>query len=145
MVSESRGRVLFAEDEQERNRRIGDVLRIEGYEVETATTVSGCMRRLMTEEWDVLLLDIMMPPGVDEAWQDIDPIDGGLALLRRLRAGELGGERSNLPVIVLTATTRHADEIESLTNTTYLEKPASLAEVVAAASAAVGKEAGPGE
>jgi len=141
-MAEPRPRVLFAEDEAERNRRFTDALRLEGLDVDTVSTVVGCIERLRAEPYDLLVLDVMMPLGDGEAWEGIDPIDAGVALLTRWRDGELPGLPENLPVIVLTGTTRHRELLEALGVSDYLEKPCSLPWLLEAVRAAVRTEEG---
>ncbi|MBM3475197.1 MAG: response regulator [Armatimonadetes bacterium] len=135
-LSEARPRVLFAEDEAERNRRVVDVLRLEGFEVDVASTVAECVSRLRAGRYDVVLYDIMMPLGDGETWEGIDPIDAGIALLTKWRDGELEGLPEELPVVVLTGTTRHREVLQTLGVAEYLEKPCGLREVVKAVRAA---------
>jgi CheY-like chemotaxis protein len=137
-LSEARQRVLFAEDEAERNRRVADVLRLEGFEVDVASTVTDCVSKLRTGHYDVVLYDIMMPLGDGETWEGIDPIDAGVALLTKWRDGELEGLPEQLPVVVLTGTTRHQDILQALGVVAYLEKPCGLREIVKAVRAAAG-------
>jgi CheY-like chemotaxis protein len=130
--------VLFAEDEAERNRRIVDVLRLEGFDVDSASTVAECVSRLRTGHYDVVLYDIMMPLGDGDTWEGIDPIDAGIALLTKWRDGELEGLPEDVPVVVLTGTTRHREVLQALGVADYLEKPCGLREVVQAVRAAAG-------
>jgi CheY-like chemotaxis protein len=80
----------------------------------------------------VLLLDVMMPLGDGDAWEAIDPIDAGVALLTRWRDGELAALPEGVRVVVLTGTTRHRDLLLALGASDYLEKPCSLPRVVEA-------------
>lgn len=124
------------EDEPERNRRIADGLGDEGFVVDTATSLTECVSKLQEDQYDVVLLDIMLPPGDDGDWSDVPPIDAGVALLERLRAGELSGVPSDLPVVVLTAITRHEAALQRLGVAGYLYKPCSIRDVVGGVAAA---------
>jgi CheY-like chemotaxis protein len=118
---------------------------MEGFQVGSAVTLAECLEQAKSGAWDVVVLDIMMPVGDQASWADTDPIDAGLELLRRWRAGEIEGLAPDIPIVILTATTRHRDEIESMGVSAYLEKPASLREVISAVRAAAGEEVSTGD
>jgi DNA-binding response OmpR family regulator len=141
-LSEARQRVLFAEDEAERNRRVVDALRLEGFEVDTVSTVTDCVARLRAETYDVVLYDIMMPLGDGDTWEGVDPIDAGVALLTKWHDGEVEGLPEGVPVVVLTGTTRHRDVLQAFGVAGYLEKPCSLRDVVSAVKAAIAEQEG---
>jgi CheY-like chemotaxis protein len=131
-LSDSRKTVLLAEDELQRNRRVVDALDLEGFAVDTADTITECVGKLREGRYDVLLLDVMMPLGEDASWQGVDPINAGVELLTRWHDGELAEMPRPMPVVVLTATTRHRKTLEALGVAAYLEKPCSLGEITAA-------------
>jgi len=136
-LSDAKAVVLLAEDELERNRRIVEALRLEGFDVDTADTITDCVLKIRQREYDALVLDVMMPPGEDASWQSVDPIDAGLEFLSRWRDGEIAEMPGPIPVVVLTATTRHRKVLEALGVAAYLEKPCALREIVAAVREAV--------
>jgi two-component system OmpR family response regulator len=91
-------------------------LRMEGWEVRTASSGLEALQVAREFEPDALVLDIMMP--------DLD----GMSVLRRLR------ESGNLvPVLFLTAKDAVGDRIAGLTagGDDYVTKPFSLEEVIA--------------
>ncbi|GHF59668.1 two-component system response regulator MprA [Deinococcus metalli] len=87
----------------------------EGFRVRTAATGSEALAEAAREAPDVLLLDVMLP-GLD-----------GFAVLRALR------ERSQVPVLMLTARDGVDDRIAGLTGGAddYLVKPFHFGELVA--------------
>jgi DNA-binding response OmpR family regulator len=54
-------RVLVVDDEANHARVMSIGLRIEGFEVETAENADGAMKQLGTAEFDVAIVDLMMP------------------------------------------------------------------------------------
>jgi two-component system response regulator MprA len=107
-------RVLVAEDDRAIRESLERALRWEGYEV-TAVT-DGAQALVQAAHTDLLLLDLMMP-GVD-----------GLTVCKVLR-----GQRSALPIMMLTARTETADRVSGLDAGAddYLPKPFELAELLA--------------
>jgi DNA-binding response OmpR family regulator len=54
-------RVLVVDDEANHARVMSIGLRLEGFEVETADSADGAMRQLGKAEFDVAIVDLMMP------------------------------------------------------------------------------------
>lgn len=108
-------KILIADDEQE----IRDVLRLylekDGYEITEAQDGLEAMKLLGEQEYDLLLLDIMMP-GMD-----------GYRVLRNIR------EKNNVPVIMLSARGTESDKILGLDlgADDYITKPFAPLEAVA--------------
>ena len=108
-------KILIADDEQE----IRDVLRLylekDGYEVTEAQDGLETMKLLGEQEYDLLLLDIMLP-GMD-----------GYRVLRNIR------EKNNVPVIMLSAKGTESDKILGLDlgADDYITKPFAPLEAVA--------------
>jgi CheY-like chemotaxis protein len=144
-LADKRPTVLVAEDEVQRNRRVLDALKREGFEVDTASTTTECVGKLRQRSYDVIVLDIMMPPGEDPMWQDVNPINAGVEFLTRWRDGEIPGMPEGVPVVVLTATTRHRAVLEALGIAAYLEKPCSLRDITAAVRTAAEEGGDSGE
>jgi two-component system OmpR family response regulator len=107
-------RVLVVDDEQSLAELVSMALRMEGWEVRTATEGAGALRTAREFRPDVVVLDVMLP--------DLS----GLEVLRRLRA-----ESAYLPVLLLTAKDAVEDRIAGLTagGDDYVTKPFSLEEV----------------
>jgi two-component system OmpR family response regulator len=109
-------RILAVDDEQMLTDLLSMALRMEGWEVRTASSGLEALQVARDFEPDALVLDIMMP--------DLD----GMSVLRRLR------ESGNfVPVLFLTAKDAVSDRIAGLTagGDDYVTKPFSLEEIIA--------------
>ena len=109
-------RILVAEDERNLNRILTEALTDEGYSVDPCFDGQEAWDALACAEYDVLVLDIMMPR-----------MDG-LTLVRRLR------ESGNMtPVLFLTSRDSVADKVEGLETGAdyYLVKPFHMQELLA--------------
>ena len=80
-------RILVVDDDRDTRVMVRAVLEAEGYAVDTADDGFAALRAVDSARPDCVVLDVMMP-GMD-----------GHAVLSRIR----GGERSALPVVMLTA------------------------------------------
>ena len=109
-------RVLVVEDEQKVASALKEGLEGEGYEVVVDGTGEAALFRLKTDQFDLILLDLLLP-GRD-----------GLHVLKTLR--QQGFET---PVLVLTARDTLEDRVTGLDTGAddYLVKPFAFAEVVA--------------
>ncbi len=107
--------VLVVDDEHTITDLVGIYLQNEGYEVTLAYNGADAAREILTHEFDLAILDIMLP--------DID----GFELLRTIRTNR------TYPVIMLTARDAQADKIEglSLGADDYVVKPFRPLELVA--------------
>lgn len=105
-------RVLVVEDEVTIAEPLAEGLRREGFEVIVAATGAAALE---AAETDIVLLDLRLP--------DID----GLDVCRRLR------ERSDVPIIVVTARGEEADRVVGLElgADDYVVKPFGLRELIA--------------
>ena len=108
-------RILVVDDEKTITDLVGIYLRNEGYDVTLAYTGADAAREILEHEFDLAVLDIMLP--------DID----GFELLRTIRADH------TYPVIMLTARDSQTDKIEglSLGADDYVVKPFRPLELVA--------------
>jgi DNA-binding response OmpR family regulator len=109
-------RVLIVEDERKILRSLERGLQAEGYEVVSATTGEAGYELAVAQEFDCLILDLMLP-GRD-----------GLQVLQDLRrAGK------TLPVLILTARDAIEDRVLGLDagSDDYLVKPFAFAELLA--------------
>ena len=115
-------RILIVEDETKLARLIARVLREEGYAAETAGNGREGLTRALSDPFDLLILDWMLP--------DLS----GIQILRRLRAAEV-----NVPVLMLTARDQIEDRVEGLDAGAddYLPKPFAFAELLARVRALV--------
>jgi len=114
-------RVLVVDDDVEILRLIRRVLEIEGFRVTTAETGEAAMQEMEREQFDLLVLDLMLP-GVD-----------GITVCKHIR------DFSTLPVIVLTAKTSVEEKVKALEACAddYVTKPFSTQELVARVRAAL--------
>ena len=123
-------RVLLADDDRAIRESLVRALELEGYRVSEVGDGAEALALARAEEFDVLIVDVMMP-GVD-----------GLGVCRVLRAG---GDRT--PVLMLTARVETADRVAGLDAGAddYLPKPFELDELLARLRALLRRSADPGE
>ncbi|MGF7142240.1 DNA-binding response OmpR family regulator [Anaerotaenia torta] len=109
-------RILIAEDERDLNRLILKKLTAEGYGVDACFDGEEALDCLRMAEYDVVILDIMMPKR------------DGLSVLKHMRAG---GDKT--PVLFLTARDAVSDRVSGLDAgaNDYLVKPFSFEELLA--------------
>ena len=109
-------RILIVEDEEHLARLVAEVLGREGHAAETAFDGRTALARVLTEDFDLLVLDWMLP--------DLD----GIQVVKRLRAAEVG-----VPVLMLTARSQLEDRVEGLDAGAddYLPKPFAFPELLA--------------
>src|SRR5919202_2291671 len=109
-------RILIVEDEAKLARLIARVLREEGYAAETASDGRSGLARALEEDFDLLILDWMLPDR------------SGVQVVRGLRAAEIG-----VPVLMLTARDQIEDRVEGLDAGAddYLPKPFAFPELLA--------------
>ncbi len=123
-------RILIVEDEAKLARLISRVLGEEGYAAETAGDGRSGLSRALTEGFDLLILDWMLPDR------------SGLQVVRGLRAAEV-----SVPVLMLTARDQVEDRVEGLDAGAddYLPKPFAFPELLARVRALTRRAWGPGE
>ncbi len=125
-------RILFVDDEDWSVKPYFEKLQDQGCEVDLATDGDQALARLQQQSYDLVVLDIMLPPG-EKMGENVEPRKTGEVLLRRLRAGKLPDLKTaaNVPVVVLTAVTdqKLSDKIQALDVAHIFQKPASFAEV----------------
>ena len=116
-------RILLVEDEEKLARMVELELRYEGYEVEKAFDGRTGLDRALTGEFDLILLDIMLPAL------------SGMEVLRRLR------KERQTPVILLTARDAVVDKVSGLDAGAddYVTKPFAIEELLARIRAALRK------
>lgn len=109
-------RVLIAEDDQQVARLLRFKLEKEGFTVGWAEDGEKALELVLGEDWDVLLLDIMMP------------VFDGFHVLKKVRE-----QKNALPVIILSAKGQEKDILHGLElgANDYISKPFRPAEVVA--------------
>ena len=116
-------KILLVEDEEKLARMVELELRYEGYEVEKAFDGRTGLERALTGEFDLILLDIMLPAL------------SGMEVLRRLR------KERQTPVILLTARDAVVDKVSGLDAGAddYVTKPFAIEELLARIRAALRK------
>lgn len=109
-------RILLVDDEKTILDEVGEILRGQRYDVETAPDGEKAMERIMVQPFDLVILDIMLPK------QD------GFSVLREMRR-----EKMTTPVLMLTARGDTDDKVKGLDlgADDYLAKPFSSAELLA--------------
>ena len=115
-------RVLFVEDSKHLRNYVGKALRKAGYATDTAADGEDGLEKAITTDYDVIVLDLMLPK-----------LDG-LSVLRELRQD---GSKSH--VLILTARTQIQDRVQGLElgADDYLVKPFAIEELVARVNALV--------
>ncbi len=109
-------RILVVEDQKPLAIRIKDVLGRERYQVELAFDGDSGLEQALLEEYDLLILDILLP-GMD-----------GIQILKEVR-----NEGSRVPVLMLTAKDQIEDKVAGLDAGAddYLTKPFATPELLA--------------
>ena len=82
----SKGRILVIDDEADIRESLQDLLGIEGYDIETASTGGEGLRRMESSNYDLVLLDLMMPDR------------SGMDVLRQVRERD-----TETPIFLITA------------------------------------------
>ncbi len=114
MTSPSKGWILVVDDDLEIRDLLAEHLNRAGYRVSTAENGNDLFRQF-DELMDLVILDVMMPG------------DDGFSVCQKLR------QRSNVPVIMLTASSDEADRVIGLElgADDYVAKPFSPRELIA--------------
>jgi DNA-binding response OmpR family regulator len=107
-------RILVVEDEQDLAISLADDLRFEGYDVEVASDGETAARRAREGNWNLILLDIMLPR------------KDGMEVCRELRHSGI-----RTPIIMVTAKTQEAERVLGLEigADDYITKPFSSREL----------------
>ena len=108
-------RILIIEDEETIAELEKDYLELSGFEVEIENDGSTGLERALAEEFDLYLLDLMLP-GTD-----------GFEICRKIR------EKKNTPILMVSAKKEDIDKIRGLGlgADDYITKPFSPSELVA--------------
>ena len=119
-------RVLVVEDEESFSDAISYMLRKEGFEVSVAPTGTSALTEFDRTGADIVLLDLMLPEM------------SGTEVCRQLR------QRSNVPIIMVTARDSEIDKIVGLEigADDYVTKPYSPRELVARIRAVLRRQVG---
>jgi len=128
-------RLLLVEDDRMIGEGLRAALRLEGHAVDWVRDVAAARATLASERFDLVLLDLGLPPGGGPA---TDPADG-LSVLRELRQ-----RHDTTPVIVLTARDAPGDRVKGLDTGAddYLVKPFEFDELNARMRAVLRRHGG---
>ncbi|WP_069188073.1 response regulator transcription factor [Bacillus sp. FJAT-27251] len=109
------GKILIVDDDKEIRHLISVYLENEGLETTQAETAYEALRLLEKQEFDLIILDIMMP--------EMD----GMEACMKIR------EERHMPIIMLSAKSEDMDKIQGLTSGAddYLTKPFNPLELIA--------------
>lgn len=123
---EDRLRLLLVEDELNAAKMLLKGLREEGYAVDLAEDGEKALRQAFVNDYDVIILDIMLP------------LRNGLEVCRELR-----GQGTTVPILMLTARDAVEDRIEGLDSGAddYLAKPFDFDELLARVRALLRRKA----
>ena len=119
-------RILLAEDNPDLRENVSDYLQAHDFRVTGAADGLEAQAILRTQQFDLILLDVMMP-GMD-----------GFSLCRWIR------EREDTPILFLTARVQEKDQLRgySLGADDYITKPFSLAVLTAKCQAILARKSG---
>jgi DNA-binding response OmpR family regulator len=122
----SRKKILVVDDDPDILKVLQENLRLEDYEVLTASTGEEALRSVGRQAPDLIVLDLMLP--------DLD----GLQVCRRLR------KESDVPIIMLTARDRVSDRVLGLETGAddYVVKPFDTLELLARVRACLRRSKG---
>ena len=115
ILTSNQARILIVEDDLAIHHMLSEILSENGFSVSATTSAVEMDRALRREEFDLVVLDVMLP-GED-----------GFSICGRLRAS------SNLPILMLTALGEDVDRIVGLEigADDYVSKPFNSRELVA--------------
>ncbi|MDQ2087791.1 response regulator transcription factor [Herbivorax sp. ANBcel31] len=116
-------KILVVEDDQSIAELIRDYMEINGFSVEICTDGVEGIKSINKEDYDLLILDIMLPK-----------IDG-FEILRKIR------DKKDIPVLIVSAKKEEMDKIRGLGlgADDYITKPFSPSELVARVKAHISK------
>jgi len=120
-------RILVVEDQESLANRIKDVLKGERYHVELAFDGETGLEKTLIEEFDLVILDILLP-GMN-----------GVDVMKEIR-----GAGSKVPVLMLTARDKVQDKVTGLDAGAddYLTKPFAIPELLARIRSLLRRESG---
>jgi CheY-like chemotaxis protein len=125
-------RILFIDDEDWSVTPYFQKLQDHNIEVDIAVNGDEALDQLQKNRYDLLVLDIMLPPG-NRIGKAVEPRKGGVILLYMIRRNEILDMKTapDVPVIVLTAVTdqKLSESIRQLGVNEVFQKPAPFDEV----------------
>jgi two-component system response regulator HydG len=123
-------RILYLEDEDNLVQFLPLVLKEKGLELVSTSSIKEALRKLAEEEFDAVLLDIMMPPTEDMAAENLDyGRKTGIEVARRMKR-----IKPKTPIVAFTVTTDSEllKEIKKAGAAAILHKPAEVDQIVQA-------------
>ncbi len=124
-------RTLFIEDERWGVSPYFKELVNNDFECELAKDGDEAIKKLQTEHFDLVSMDISFPPGksLDE---DTIPIKAGVKLLTLIRQGKIENCNPAIQIIIMTAVMNYEieKEIKKLGVSAYLKKPIEFNKVI---------------
>lgn len=117
-------RVLVVEDNEDNQKLTYSFLHKLGHHVTIAESGYIALETLNKKDFDILLMDVQMS-GID-----------GFETTRRIRSGEAGRQKREIPIVALTASAMRGDKERCLAAgmNDYLSKPVRLADLEAVVS-----------
>lgn len=110
-------KILIVDDEGQFVMMLRNQLELEGYETDQAFSGNEALEKIMKEQWDLLLLDYLLP-------DTLAPV-----ICRRIREDE---RLNKLPILIITAVSSrgaHSFKEEGATDVIY--KPIHVEELIA--------------
>jgi DNA-binding response OmpR family regulator len=127
-------KILAADDNKVILKALTMVLQSNGYEVITATDGSAVVKVVDKEKPDLILLDILFPPDINEGGMSWD----GFAIMRWLR--NMSGAK-DVPIIIISGTDpeKYRERCLAAGAAAFLHKPLNMEELIATIHAALGE------
>jgi DNA-binding response OmpR family regulator len=119
-------RILIFDDDEMVLMALGELLKPEGYDVQTVSSATEALQKLDQNDYDLLMLDVIMP--------EVD----GFELCKKIR----GLDRyKDTPIVFLTAKSREEDRVRGLEvgANLFLSKPISPDKLLGIVSDALGQ------
>ena len=125
-------RILFVDDEDWSVTPYFPKLQDANVDVDLAKDGDEALGLLQNNKYDLLVLDIMLPPG-SKIGKQVEPRKAGAILLQLIRQGEVPNMKTStqVPVVIVTAVIDHqlAENLKPLAVTEVFQKPAPFDEV----------------
>ena len=113
--------ILVAEDDLVSSLAISKLLEKKGHRIHVAHDGEEALTALRAMDFDLVFMDVQMP------------LMDGVDATKRIRAGEAGWAKANIPIIAMTAYTMMGDREKFLSAgmNDYIAKPVDTADVLA--------------
>ena len=114
-------RILIAEDDMVSSLAVSRLLEKNGRRIHVARDGEEALGALRAMDFDLVLMDVQMP------------VVDGVEATKRIRSGEAGWSKANIPIIAMTAYTMAGDREKFLLAgmNDYIAKPVVAADVEA--------------